>query len=321
MINYKNGGIHNYVYTVFQHVGKLAGKNMYNKYKNCCLCPRKCGVDRLSGKNGLCGENAEIRVGRVALHYWEEPCISGEKGSGTVFFAGCNLKCIYCQNYSLSRSAKGIKKSVEELKTEFLKLQSDGAHNINLVTAEHFAPSVKDALIRAKGAGLKIPVILNSSGYVTEETLEFLKDVIDIYIVDFKYMSEKLSKEFSAAEDYPAVAKRALQKMTELQPKLVFEDETMKKGVIVRHLCLPGNTEDSKMVIKYIYDTYKDSVVLSVMSQYTPMPACKNHPLLKRKLSKKEYDNIIDFCIKIGVENAYIQEGDAASESFIPEFR
>ena len=292
----------------------------YKEYRECMLCPRNCRIDRNSNK-GVCGEKTTVRIGRAAPHYWEEPCISGENGSGTVFFAGCNLKCIYCQNNALSSGEKGREITVDELIETYLRLQAEGVHNINLVTSEHFAPSIKDSILRAEEKGLEIPIILNSSGYVSVETLELLKDVIDVYLVDFKYMNKDLAKEFSGAPDYPEVAKRAIEQMVKYKSRVCYDKNGMiTSGVVVRHLCLPGCTDDSKDIVKYIYETYSDSVVLSIMSQYTPMPACEKHPLLKRKLTAEEYDSVVDFCIDIGVEDAYIQEGEAASESFIPEF-
>ncbi len=292
----------------------------YEYYERCVLCPRKCKVNRNENK-GICGEKAVVRVGRAAPHYWEEPCISGGNGSGTVFFAGCSLKCVYCQNYNLSRGSKGVEITTEELADVYLKLQSNGVHNINLVTAEHFAPQIKESVETARKKGLRIPVILNSSGYVNAETLEILKDVIDVYLVDFKYMDKNLAKEFSYAPDYPETAKNALAEMTRLKPCIIYDENDMiKSGVVVRHLCIPGCGEDSKNVLKYVFETYGKNVVLSIMSQYTPTPACEKHPLLGRKLTQKEYDNIIDFCIEIGIEDAYIQDEESASESFIPEF-
>jgi putative pyruvate formate lyase activating enzyme len=292
----------------------------YEKYDRCNLCPRSCKVNRNSGKKGICGEGSNVRIGRAALHLWEEPCISGINGSGTVFFAGCSLKCVYCQNKELSEGKKGKEVSVDELANIFLDLQNQGAHNINLVTAEHFAPQVKDAVLMAKKKGMDLPVILNSSGYVSKTALDILSDVIDVYLVDFKYMDTALAKSYSRAEDYPYVAKNALKLMFNAVGKPQFEGEMLKKGVIVRHLCLPGERENSESSIKYIFETYGENVILSIMSQYTPMPYCKGIANLSRKLTRKEYDDILDFCVNIGIENAYIQEGNAASESFIPEF-
>jgi len=292
-----------------------------NEYTSCNICPRSCKADRNHGETGFCRQKNKIRIGRASLHHWEEPCISGKDGSGTVFFSGCTLLCCYCQNYKLSHMGEGVEITEEQLCDIFLSLEEQGAHNINLVTAEHFAPGIREAVIAAKKRGLSIPVILNSSGYVSIQTLELLKDVIDIFLVDFKYMDDALASTYSLAKDYVLIAKNALKRMAELCPKLIFDDEGMlKSGVIVRHLCLPGHTEDSKRVIEYIYSTYADSVRLSIMSQYTPAANCGKYKNLQRKLSEKEYDDVIDFCLSLGIEDAYIQEGEAASESFIPEF-
>lgn len=293
----------------------------YNEYSSCTLCPRECRADRSGGERGFCGEGDNLRVGRADLHQWEEPCISGKNGSGTVFFSGCPLRCCYCQNYNLSRGEEGVGISTEKLSDIFLNLKNRGAHNINLVTAEHFAPHVRDAVISARQKGLDIPVILNSSGYVSLKTLEILGNCIDIFLVDFKYMDTALAKKYSLAEDYPSVVKKALARMVEMAGKPLFdEDGLLKKGVLVRHLCLPGCTEDSVEVIKYVFETYADNVGLSIMNQYTPNHHCTKFPNLTRTLSKKEYAWVIDQCINMGVEDAYIQEGGAASESFIPSF-
>lgn len=293
----------------------------YKEYDSCELCPRNCRVDRNAEEKGFCGESSEIRVGRASLHMWEEPCLSGENGSGTVFFAGCSLGCCYCQNHSLSHGKDGIGISTARLAEIFLELQKKGAHNINLVTAEHFAPHIKDTVSIARNKGLVIPVVLNSSGYVKEETLELLRETIDIFLVDFKYMDSELAEKYSLAGDYPMVAKKALQKMTEIAGPPVFDnDGPLQKGVIVRHLCLPGCAEDSKKVLKYVFDTYGDNVIMSIMSQYTPVKTCDKFHELTRKLTEKEYESIINYCFEIGVENAYIQEGESADESFIPSF-
>lgn len=295
---------------------------MYKEYDACTLCPRKCGVNRNRGEKGVCTQTAEIRVGRSALHHWEEPCISGEKGSGTVFFSGCSLRCVYCQNYNLGRGSVGQIFSENELGESFLKLQESGAHNINLVTAEHFVPHIKSAVIKARKEGLIIPIILNTGGYISCEALEILKDVIDIYLVDFKYMDSEIAKKYSSAPDYPEVAENAISKMVGLVGKPVFdEDGILQKGVVVRHLCLPSHTEDSKSIIKYLFDTYGEGIIYSIMRQYTPVRKNEKYPNLNRRITEKEYDEIIDFCIDMGIEDAYIQDDECASESFIPEFQ
>ena len=293
----------------------------YSEYKGCSLCPRECGIDRNMNMTGFCGESSRLRVGRAALHFWEEPCISGTRGSGTVFFSGCSLHCCYCQNFKLSRGKEGIEIEEHHLSEIFLNLQREGAHNINLVTGEHFAPHIRTAVIAARERGLNIPVILNSSGYVHLRTLQVLKDVIDIYLVDFKYMDPDLAKKYSIAYDYPAVAKAAISKMVELTGEPKFDNNgILKSGVLVRHLCLPSQTRDSQNIIKYIFKTYGRGVLLSIMSQYTPCGECGKFPELKRKLSGEEYDRILEFCLGIGIDDAYVQDGEAASESFIPVF-
>lgn len=293
----------------------------YSEYDKCSLCPRECGIDRNVNMKGFCGETSRLRVGRAALHFWEEPCISGTGGSGTVFFSGCCLHCCYCQNFNLSRGKEGLEIGEQHLSEIFLNLQRQGAHNINLVTGEHFAPHIKSAVITARDKGLNVPVILNSSGYVHPGTLEILKDVIDIYLVDFKYMDPDLAKRYSMAYDYPAVAKAALSKMVELTGKPKFDNNgILKSGVLVRHLCLPSQTQDSENIIRYVFETYGRRVLLSVMSQYTPCGDCGKFPELERVLSVDEYDRILDFCLRIGIDDAYVQDGEAASESFIPVF-
>lgn len=294
---------------------------MYKEYEKCILCPRKCGINRNKEEKGFCGQTSVLKVGRASLHLWEEPCISGEKGSGTIFFSGCSLHCCYCQNFNLSRGEEGVVTDTENLSRIFINLQDDGAHNINLVTSEHFAPHIKAAVKNARKRGLIIPIVLNSSGYVSLETLDYLQDVIDIYLVDFKYINPELAKKYSVAEDYPDVAKKALEKMYKLAGTPVFNNHgILQKGVVVRHLCLPKCSDDSKAVIRYVYDKYKENVLLSIMSQYTPFGNCRKYPELTRKLTTEEYDEILDFCLEIGIENAFIQEGEAASESFIPVF-
>ena len=294
---------------------------VYDEYLSCRLCPRECNVNRNAGEKGFCAQTNLIKAGRAALHFWEEPCICDKNGSGAVFFSGCSLRCTYCQNFKLSRGKQGIELSEEKLADIYLNLQQEGANNINLVTAEHFAPQIRQSILLAREKGLILPVILNSSGYVNELCLEILRDVIDIYLVDFKYMDEKMSHNYSMAKDYPCVAKEALQKMVEYAPNLIFNEKgLLQKGVIVRHLCLPGHSEDSKNVLEYVYKTYGNNVLLSIMSQYTPVNENKEFPNLNKALSEKEYDEILDFCIDIGIEEAFIQDGEAASESFIPEF-
>lgn len=299
---------------------------------NCNICPRACKVDRNKEK-GFCGMTNDIYAARAALHMWEEPCISGEHGSGAVFFSGCTLRCIFCQNYEIARSQTGKKITVDRLSDIFLELQDKCANNINLVTATHFVPQVVEALVKAKNKGLVIPVVYNSSAYENVSSLKLLDGLVDVYLPDMKYMDGRLSAEYSNAPDYADVAKAAIQEMVRQtgKPEFFGEEDTfvktgrieagiMKKGVIVRHLVLPGTAKDSKAVIKYLLDTYGDDIYISIMSQYTPLERLKKHPLLSRKVTGKEYNSVVDYAIDCGINNGFIQEGDVAEESFIPEF-
>lgn len=289
--------------------------------KECHLCPRNCGVDRLAGQKGFCGVDAGIMVARAALHMWEEPCISGKEGSGAVFFSGCSLECAFCQNRTISKGQSGKVITVEHLAELFLDLQAQKANNINLVTAGHFLPQVREALILAKEQGLTIPVVYNSSGYEKAEMLRYLEGLVDIYLPDLKYLEADLAGKYSHAKDYPEVAMKALEEMVRQVRTPEFDERgMMKKGVIVRHLLLPGHVRNSKKVLEYLYGTYGDQIYISLMNQYTPMPAMKDDPQLSRKVTDREYDRLLDHAISFGVTNCFIQEGETAKESFIPEF-
>ena len=286
----------------------------------CSLCPRMCNVDR-EITTGYCGVKKTLRVARAALHFWEEPCISGEEGSGAVFFTGCNLRCVFCQNFQIARAEQGKEITVERLSEIFLELQEQKANNINLVTATHYVPQVVEALKMAKEKGLHIPVVYNCGGYETVETLKLLEGLVDIYLPDFKYVDHDRAKRYSRAEDYPEAAKKALAEMVRQQPEAEFDERgIMKKGVIVRHLMLPGGIKDSKAVVKYLYETYGNQIFISLMNQYTPLPHVADYPEIDRKLKKFEYDRLVDYAISLGVENGFIQEGETAKESFIPAF-
>ena len=287
----------------------------------CRLCPRECGVNRMEGQRGFCGVDAEVMIARAALHMWEEPCISGKEGSGAVFFSGCSLGCGFCQNRRISRGQSGKKITVEHLAEIFLDLQEQNANNINLVTAGQFLPQAAVALKTAKEQGLHIPIVYNSSGYEKAEALKLLDGLVDIYLPDFKYMDAGLAKKYSHAEDYPEVAAAALEEMVRQVDTSEFDSRgIMKRGVIVRHLLLPGHVKDSKNVLKYLYETYGDRIYISMMNQYTPMPAMKDDPQLSRKVTDREYERLIDYAISLGLNNGFIQEGETAKESFIPEF-
>ncbi len=282
----------------------------------CTLCPKKCNADRIKNK-GFCGATDKIKVARAALHFWEEPCISGDKGSGTVFFSYCPLKCVYCQNFDISRGNAGKEITTERLSQIFLELEQKGAHNINLVTPTHYATEIIKALKLAKD--LKIPVVYNTSGYESVETLKLLKGFVDIYLVDFKYMDKELAKKYSKVPDYPDVAKKAVREMVNQVGEAEFKDGIMQKGVIVRHLLLPSHLDDSKEILKYLFDSYGNEIFYSLMSQYTPVRET-GYACLNRKVTEEEYESLVDFAVDLGIENGFIQEGEASSESFIPQF-
>ena len=295
-------------------------KNM-NKYENCLLCPRKCGINRSTGQTGVCGVSSEIKVARAALHYWEEPCISGKRGSGAVFFSGCSLHCVFCQNREISDGKAGKLISKERLSDIFMELADKGANNINLVTPGQYIPDIVWAVNDAKSRGMKLPIIYNTSGYENVTELKLLEGIVDVYLPDFKYMDSTLSARYSRAKDYPSVAKQALSEMVRQQPDVVIDDATglILKGVIVRQLLLPGHVNDAKAVLKYLYDTYHDHVYISMMSQFTPI-ALKDYPEINRTVTKREYERLVNYALEIGITNAFIQEGDVAKDSFIPAF-
>ena len=295
-------------------------KNM-NKYEDCLLCPRKCGINRSTGQTGVCGVSSEIKVARAALHYWEEPCISGKRGSGAVFFSGCSLHCVFCQNREISDGKEGKVISKERLSDIFMELADKGANNINLVTPGQYIPHIVWAVKDAKSRGMKLPIIYNTSGYENVTELKLLEGIVDVYLPDFKYMDSTLSARYSRAKDYPSVAKQALSEMVRQQPDVVIDDATglIQKGVIVRQLLLPGHVNDAKAVLKYLYDTYHDHVYISMMSQFTPI-ALKDYPEINRTVTRREYERLVDYALKIGITNAFIQEGDVAKDSFIPAF-
>lgn len=292
-----------------------------NKYENCLLCPRKCGINRAAGQTGVCGVSAEIRVARAALHYWEEPCISGEKGSGAVFFSGCSLHCVFCQNREISDGKAGKIISKERLRDIFLELKAKGANNINLVTPGQYIPDIVWAVRDARRYGMELPIVYNTSGYENADELKQLEGIVDVYLPDFKYMDSALSAKYSRAKDYPSVAKQAISEMVRQQPGVVIDDATglIQKGVIVRQLLLPGHLNDAKAILKYLHDTYQDSIYISMMSQFTPI-ALKDYPEINRTVTRREYERLIDYAIKIGITNAFIQEGNVAKDSFIPAF-
>lgn len=310
----------------------------------------------------MCGQTEELVVARAALHYWEEPCISGKEGSGAVFFCGCALHCVFCQNHNIANGSVGKKITVERLAEIFLELQAAGANNINLVTPGHFVPQIVAALTRAKSQGLVLPVVYNTGSYECVDTLKRLEGLVDIYLPDFKYMDTALAAKYSHAADYSTVAKAAVAEMVRQTGAAEFfapgagvraemragagareemragagmrEPEAacggaydpveagclMKRGTIVRHLLLPGCKEDSKAVLRYLYETYGDNIYISIMNQFTPLPGLEKYPELNRRVTAEEYEEVVDYAIELGVECGFVQEGETAEESFIPEF-
>lgn len=286
------------------------------------LCPRKCAADRAHGESGFCGAaGEEVFLARAALHYWEEPCISGTEGSGTVFFSGCSLRCAYCQNRDIASLKIGKPVSVKRLSEIFLSLQDQGANNLNLVTPTHYALKIREALKMAKAEGFSLPVVYNTSGYENVRVLREMEPYIDIYLTDFKYMDETLSSELSAAPDYPEVALDALKEMVRQKPCVLTDERgMMREGVIVRHLLLPGHVKNAEAVVTEVYERFGDQVILSLMNQYTPLREIPGHPELSRKVTKREYEKLIRHALSLGVANAFIQEGGTQQESYIPPF-
>lgn len=288
-------------------------------YKSCHLCPRGCGVNREAGQTGRCGMTDQTVLARAALHFWEEPCISGTRGSGTVFFCGCPLGCIYCQNREIALAHYGKAVTPARLTEIFLELEGQGAHNINLVTATHYAPTVAQAIRAARALGLTVPIVYNTSGYETPETLALLDGLIDIYLTDYRYATSRLAGTYSGAPDYPAVARRAIAEMVRQTGAPVYDGEgIMQRGTVARILLLPDATGDAKRRVRELYAHYGEGIVYSLMSQYTPrsdLPAP-----LSRKVHPAEYDRLVAYATALGVQNAYVQEGTSATESFIPPF-
>lgn len=284
----------------------------------CSICPRDCDVDRKQFV-GVCGEGDTVRLARAAAHYWEEPCISGSMGSGAVFFSGCNLKCVFCQNGAISNNGIGKKVTNDKLSDIFLRLQNEGVHNINLVTPTHFALQIKEAVHKAKKQGLELPIVWNSSGYENANTICLLEDTVDVYMPDFKYVSGELSKRYSNAENYFEVAKAVVDEMVLQKGGAVFKDGLMTKGVLVRHLVLPGCIEDSKAVLRFLHRRYGNAIYISIMKQYTPPKHCMPDEL-NRPLYDEEYAQITEYAEKIGITQGFFQLGDPVGESFIPEF-
>lgn len=282
---------------------------------NCNICPRKCNVDR-SLKTGVCGVSDTLKIARAALHFWEEPCISGTKGSGTVFFSGCNMKCVFCQNYEISTGCFGKEITTARLREIYNELIEQGAHNINLVTPTHYAEKILESLENP----ISVPVVYNSSGYDSVDTLKKFEGKVQIYLPDMKYASSSLAKKYSLAPDYPERAKEAIREMFRQTGEAVFDDDgIMKKGVIIRHLMLPDETDNTLDVIDWVSDEFGDKVVFSLMSQFTPNKNC-DIPALQKTVSEEEYNKAVDYMYLCGIENAYVQDFSSAKKEFTPPF-
>lgn len=295
---------------------------IFSEYVSCTLCPRKCKVNRYETK-GYCNEGAALHVSRAALHMWEEPCISGTEGSGTVFFSGCNMGCVFCQNREISKGEVGKYISLERLVEIFYEQQERGANNINLVTADMFIPTIAKAIDMARKDGFKLPFLLNTSSYLEVDSIKMLDGLIDIYLPDFKYIRDVDAIRYSKAKGYVDAAKRAIDEMVRQCPKPSFMEKKhtiMEKGVIVRHLLMPGMLIQAKMIVKYLYDRYGDSIYISLMNQYTPNGQLDGYEEINKKVTDRDYKSLIDYAASIGVTNGFMQVGETASESFIPPF-
>lgn len=299
---------------------------MLQAYTKCELCPRGCQVNREADQMGVCRVSSKLKVARAALHFWEETCISGTNGSGAVFFSGCSMHCVFCQNREIANGIVGKEIERERLRDIFLELQDQGANNINLVTPGHYVPHIVWAVEQARSQGLSIPIVYNTSGYEKVDTLKQLEGIVDVYLPDFKYWEPQAAKKYSNAPDYPEVARAAIAEMVRQRPtvEFIFNKEQnvdlIQKGVIVRQLLLPGQLKDAKRIVKYLHETYGNQIYLSLMSQYTPLAHVEKYPELNRKVDRRTYERYIDYAIEIGVENGFIQEEDVAEESFIPRF-
>ena len=287
--------------------------------KPCELCPRMCRVDRV--KNfGFCKAGENLCVALVSLHKWEEPCLVGERGAGTIFFAHCNLKCVYCQNFSISCEGYGAEISVERLAEIFLEQQSRGAANVELVTPTHYAEKICAAIDIAKSRGLRLPIVWNSNGYENISTLELLRGRVDIFLPDVKYFSDAAAKNFSAAPNYFPIAQAAVKKMFELVGSAQVVNGQMIRGVIVRHLVLPNFRRDAMKIVDWLYETFGDEIFISLMNQYTPIFRAFEYKKISRKLTTFEYQSVVDHAAELGVKNCFVQVGKTADEKFIPNF-
>ena len=288
---------------------------------NCTLCPHNCKVNRLEGKKGRCKCDNTLKIALASLHMFEEPCISGTNGSGTVFFTNCNLNCIYCQNYEISQGGKGKEITIQTLADIFIKQQEKGAHNINLVTPTMYVYQIIEAIKIARKNGLKIPIIYNSNGYENVETIKMLNGYIDVYLPDLKYYTNGLSKKYSNVDNYFEVATNAIKEMYSQVGNAIFDDNgIIQKGVIIRHLVLPNHIQNTKNILKWINENMPKDIYVSVMAQYFPTYKAKNDSLINRKLNKKEYKEVFNYLYSLDLQNGYIQELGSHEEEYVPDF-
>ena len=296
--------------------------NFSAQLSNCICCPRDCGINRLEGKVGVCRIPAKIRISHAGLHFGEEPPISGTKGSGTIFFVGCNLRCVFCQNFQISQEFKlhpSRELTVSELADEMLGLQNKGAHNINFVSPSHMIFQMADAIVEAKKRGLSVPVVYNTNGYDSVEALKQIRGLVDIYLPDIKYMDDVLGRELSGVDNYSKVIPGVLSEMLDQVGHLQMDDDGIaRRGVLVRHLILPGHLDNSYECLQELADISTDFFV-SIMSQYSPQYKACDYPVINRKLTNAEYDEITDFALELGLENAFVQELDS-QENYLPDF-
>lgn len=297
--------------------------NRLNVLSICELCPRMCKVDR-SKSVGFCGASDKVKIALVSLHKWEEPCLIGEHGAGTIFFACCNLRCVFCQNHDISQLQHGIEVTIERLAEIFLEQQARGAANIELVTPTHYVPQIIEALDIAKLRGLALPVVYNTNAYDTIETIEMLRGYIDIFLPDLKYYDDELAYHYSSAPKYFEIASAAIEKMVDLTGRVTFDNcGQLRRGVIVRHLILPNHRHDSMKVVEWLYKTFGDDIYISLMNQYTPMFKVLDsaqYKKLNRRLTTFEYDSVINYAVELGLKNCYMQVGKTASTDFVPVF-
>lgn len=287
----------------------------------CEICPHRCGINREKKEIGRCKSNDNIKIALYSLHKFEEPCISGKNGSGTVFFSNCTLNCIYCQNYEISQLGKGKEISIEELANIFMEQQKNNAENINLVTPTSYVLQIIEAIKIAKKNGLNIPIIYNTNGYERVETLKLLEGYIDVYLPDFKYFDDKIGKKYSKIDNYFEVCAKAIKEMYRQVGEPNFDEKDMiKKGLMIRHLVLPNNIENSKKVLRWLKENISENVYINVMAQYFPTYLAKNDKKLNRKLTKKEYEEIEEYVYKLDIKNGYIQELGEHEEEYVPKW-